>query len=78
MEINILKTQQELISSIARHFIKIVQAAIDDRGVVNVALAGTQDIYKIYAESFLGKVHLEQIMEESQSIVKAAVKNSIA
>ena len=48
MEINILKTQQELISSIARHFIKIVQAAIDDRGVVNVALAGGRSPQKLY------------------------------
>jgi len=35
--------------------------------------SGTEDIYKIYAESFLGKVHLKQIIEEAQLIVKAGL-----
>ncbi len=36
--------------------------------------SGTEDIYKIYAESFRGEGHLHQIQEEAQSIVKSAFK----
>ncbi len=32
--------------------------------------SGTEDIYKIYGESFLGKAHLNKICEEAQQIVK--------
>lgn len=32
--------------------------------------SGTEDIYKIYTESFKGNEHLEQIQNEAQSIVK--------
>ncbi len=35
--------------------------------------SGTEDIYKIYAESFLGQEHLERILEEAQGIVQAAL-----
>lgn len=35
--------------------------------------SGTEEIYKIYMESFLGKDHLQQIKEEAQSIVSAAL-----
>jgi phosphoglucomutase len=35
--------------------------------------SGTEDIYKIYAESFRGGEHLEQIQEEAQAIVSAAL-----
>ena len=31
--------------------------------------SGTEDIYKIYAESFNGKDHLHRILEEAQTIV---------
>ena len=34
--------------------------------------SGTEDIYKIYAESFKGEEHLWQIQEEAQAIVQAA------
>ena len=30
--------------------------------------SGTEDIYKIYAESFRGEAHLERILEEAQDI----------
>ncbi|NJD55042.1 MAG: alpha-D-glucose phosphate-specific phosphoglucomutase [Nitrospirae bacterium] len=33
--------------------------------------SGTEDIYKIYAESFLGEVHLQKIQEEAVAIVSA-------
>lgn len=32
--------------------------------------SGTEDIYKIYAESFKGKIHLNQILSEAESLVK--------
>ena len=38
--------------------------------------SGTEDIYKIYAESFLGTDHLDQIVGEAQKIVDAAIKIS--
>jgi len=31
--------------------------------------SGTEDVYKIYAESFLGADHLRRIQEEAQSLV---------
>jgi phosphoglucomutase len=36
--------------------------------------SGTEDIYKIYAESFSGKNHLEQIIDEAQKIVNKALE----
>ena len=35
--------------------------------------SGTEDIYKIYAESFRDDVHLRKILEEAQAIVSAAL-----
>ena len=35
--------------------------------------SGTEEIYKIYAESFKGEAHLRQIQAEAQDIVKAAL-----
>ena len=37
--------------------------------------SGTEDIYKIYAESFRGADHLHRIQEEAQAIVSAALAN---
>ena len=36
--------------------------------------SGTEDIYKIYAESFKDKAHLQSILQEAQGIVDAALK----
>jgi phosphoglucomutase len=36
--------------------------------------SGTEDIYKIYAESFLGEDHLLRIIKEAQMIVNAALQ----
>ncbi len=36
--------------------------------------SGTEDIYKIYAESFLGKDHLQQVLQEAQTIVTDALQ----
>ena len=38
--------------------------------------SGTENIYKIYAESFKGRTHLEQVMLEAQGIVNAALKRA--
>ncbi len=38
--------------------------------------SGTEDIYKIYAESFLGADHLHRILEEAQTIVSNALVTS--
>jgi phosphoglucomutase len=34
--------------------------------------SGTEDTYKVYAESFLGERHLDQVLEEAQAMVGAA------
>ena len=34
--------------------------------------SGTEDVYKIYAESFLGNEHLQKIFEEAKKIVDEA------
>ena len=36
--------------------------------------SGTEDVYKIYAESFKGETHLEQLIEEAQSLVDGVFK----
>ena len=36
--------------------------------------SGTEDIYKIYAESFKGKEHLKQIQDEAQTLVNSLFK----
>jgi phosphoglucomutase len=35
--------------------------------------SGTEDVYKIYAESFRGEAHLKQIQTEAQALVDAAI-----
>ena len=35
--------------------------------------SGTEEIYKIYAESFIGRDHLRQIEEEAKTIVSEAL-----
>jgi phosphoglucomutase len=38
--------------------------------------SGTEDVYKIYAESFKGADHLRQLQEEAQAIVAAALQGA--
>ena len=38
--------------------------------------SGTEDIYKIYAESFIGAEHLREIQDEAQAMVTAAFKTA--
>jgi phosphoglucomutase len=35
--------------------------------------SGTEQTYKIYAESFLGEAHLARILEDAQQLVSAAI-----
>jgi phosphoglucomutase len=35
--------------------------------------SGTEDLYKIYAESFRGETHLQQVLEEAQQVVDRAL-----
>ncbi len=37
--------------------------------------SGTEDVYKVYAESFLGEEHLERLLSEAQSVVSAALQS---
>ena len=36
--------------------------------------SGTEDVYKVYAESFKGEEHLGQLIEEAQQLVSAALE----
>jgi phosphoglucomutase len=38
--------------------------------------SGTEDVYKIYAESFRDEAHLQRIVSEAQAIVAAALKGA--
>ncbi|MDE3208013.1 MAG: phosphoglucomutase (alpha-D-glucose-1,6-bisphosphate-dependent) [Pseudomonadota bacterium] len=38
--------------------------------------SGTEDLYKIYAESFLGEAHLEEILAEARSLVDEVFEES--
>ena len=38
--------------------------------------SGTEDIYKIYAESFRGEEHLDRVLEEAQAMVDAALAST--
>ena len=38
--------------------------------------SGTEEIYKIYAESFKGREHLKQIQQEAQAIVGTAFQSA--
>ena len=38
--------------------------------------SGTEDKYKIYAESFKGQEHLEKVQKEAQDVVSAVLGDS--
>jgi phosphoglucomutase len=44
-----------------------------DEGWFAARPSGTEDVYKIYAESFKGEAHLKQIQTEAQALVTAAI-----
>jgi phosphoglucomutase len=37
--------------------------------------SGTEDVYKLYAESFKGRDHLTRIQDEARAIVTAALSS---
>jgi len=45
---------------------------ISENGWFAARPSGTEDVYKIYAESFKGQAHLELLQREAQEIVQAA------
>ncbi|KIC74800.1 Phosphoglucomutase [Neochlamydia sp. EPS4] len=49
---------------------------ITENGWFAARPSGTEDIYKIYGESFRGQEHLEQILNEAQSIVGKAFEEA--
>jgi phosphoglucomutase len=49
---------------------------ITENGWFAARPSGTEDIYKIYAESFRGTGHLGHILEEAQTIVGEALASS--
>jgi phosphoglucomutase len=49
---------------------------VSENGWFAARPSGTEDIYKIYAESFIGKEHLERLVKEAIEIVNAAFKRA--
>jgi len=46
-----------------------------DEGWFAARPSGTEDVYKIYAESFKGEDHLRRIQDEAKAVVSAALKS---
>ncbi|MDG1731528.1 MAG: phosphoglucomutase (alpha-D-glucose-1,6-bisphosphate-dependent) [Thalassotalea sp.] len=49
---------------------------VTDNGWFAARPSGTEEIYKIYAESFISDEHLQMIISEAQVLVSAAFKNA--
>ena len=49
---------------------------MSDNGWFAARPSGTENIYKIYAESFNDQAHLDAIVSEAQEIVNDALKSS--
>jgi phosphoglucomutase len=49
---------------------------VADSGWFAARPSGTENIYKIYAESFKDQAHLDRIVREAQAIVNAAIESS--
>ena len=49
---------------------------VTERGWFAARPSGTEDIYKIYAESFFSRTHLRNIQREAKKIVSSAFENS--
>jgi phosphoglucomutase len=45
---------------------------ITEHGWFAARPSGTEAVYKIYAESFLGEVHLRRLQEEAQKLIAQA------
>ena len=49
---------------------------VADNGWFAARPSGTEDVYKIYAESFKSEPHLRQIQQEAQAAISAAFSGS--
>jgi phosphoglucomutase len=49
---------------------------VTDQGWFAARPSGTEDVTKVYAESFRGPEHLERLLEEAQAIVAAATRSA--
>jgi phosphoglucomutase len=45
---------------------------VTERGWFAARPSGTEDVYKIYAESFGGEAHLDRLIDEAQALVATA------
>ena len=46
---------------------------VTDNGWFAARPSGTENVYKLYAESFKGEQHLERILEQAQAVVNTAL-----
>src|SRR4030088_2300969 len=51
---------------------------ITDSGWFAARPSGTEDVYKIYAESFRSQAHLRQIQSEAQRAIDTALKSGVS
>ena len=49
---------------------------VTEQGWFAARPSGTEDVYKLYAESFRGKDHLKRIQEEAQALIKKVLDSS--
>ena len=49
---------------------------VTEQGWFAARPSGTEDVYKLYAESFRGKAHLTRIQEEAQALITQALASS--
>ena len=49
---------------------------VTDQGWFAARPSGTEDVYKLYAESFRGKDHLKRIQEEAQALISKALASN--
>ncbi|MFC1824503.1 phosphoglucomutase (alpha-D-glucose-1,6-bisphosphate-dependent) [Thermodesulfobacteriota bacterium] len=49
---------------------------VAENGWFAVRPSGTEDVYKLYAESFKGREHLDQILEEAQAMIDRLFKSA--
>ena len=49
---------------------------VTEQGWFAARPSGTEDVYKLYAESFRGKDHLKRIQEEAQALITKALASA--
>ena len=50
---------------------------VTEQGWFAARPSGTEDVYKLYAESFRGKDHLKRIQEEAQALITKALMKAV-